>query len=203
MAATAKPPSSQSRQSRPLPPDRPITCGRSAGPGPCRQAKGDTELAVRLAQSAIVADPARPAILCRAGRYLCRRPASRDIARSYYDEALGIDPADAAAPEGHGRAGPRHRPRPPTAADDRHSMSVLVLDFGSQVTQLIARRVREAGVYCEIVPYNKADEALAQEAARHHPVRRPGQRHRRATRRARRKRCSSWACRCWASAMAR
>jgi GMP synthase (glutamine-hydrolysing) len=40
-------------------------------------------------------------------------------------------------------------------------MSVLVIDFGSQVTQLIARRVREAGVYCEIVPYNKAEEALA------------------------------------------
>ncbi|MGH6828377.1 MAG: glutamine-hydrolyzing GMP synthase [Rhizomicrobium sp.] len=40
-------------------------------------------------------------------------------------------------------------------------MSVLVLDLGSQVTQLIARRVREAGVYCEIVPYDKADEALA------------------------------------------
>ena len=40
-------------------------------------------------------------------------------------------------------------------------MSVLVLDFGSQVTQLIARRVREAGVYCEIVPYNRCDEALA------------------------------------------
>ena len=43
----------------------------------------------------------------------------------------------------------------------RRPMSVLVLDFGSQVTQLIARRVREAGVYCEIVPYNKAEEALA------------------------------------------
>ena len=40
-------------------------------------------------------------------------------------------------------------------------MSVLVIDFGSQVTQLIARRVREAGVYCEIVPYNKAEVALA------------------------------------------
>ncbi|MGE3304087.1 MAG: glutamine-hydrolyzing GMP synthase [Hyphomonadaceae bacterium] len=38
---------------------------------------------------------------------------------------------------------------------------VLIVDFGSQVTQLIARRVRESGVYCEIHPYNKAAETLA------------------------------------------
>ena len=37
---------------------------------------------------------------------------------------------------------------------------ILILDFGSQVTQLIARRVREAGVYCEIHPYNRADEQI-------------------------------------------
>jgi GMP synthase (glutamine-hydrolysing) len=37
---------------------------------------------------------------------------------------------------------------------------VLILDFGSQVTQLIARRVREAGVYCEIWPYSAAPERI-------------------------------------------
>ena len=38
--------------------------------------------------------------------------------------------------------------------------SVLIVDFGSQVTQLIARRVREAGVYCEIHPFSKASEGF-------------------------------------------
>lgn len=32
--------------------------------------------------------------------------------------------------------------------------TILILDYGSQVTQLIARRVREAGVYCQVLPYN-------------------------------------------------
>jgi len=36
----------------------------------------------------------------------------------------------------------------------------LIIDFGSQVTQLIARRLRESGVYCEIHPFNRVDEAF-------------------------------------------
>jgi len=37
---------------------------------------------------------------------------------------------------------------------DIHAQRILILDFGSQYTQLIARRVREAGVYCELYPYD-------------------------------------------------
>src|SRR5213595_3547869 len=37
---------------------------------------------------------------------------------------------------------------------------VLIVDFGSQVTQLIARRLREMGVFCEIHPYDKVDALL-------------------------------------------
>ncbi|MFC7290679.1 glutamine-hydrolyzing GMP synthase [Hirschia litorea] len=44
-----------------------------------------------------------------------------------------------------------------TDMHDSHHEKALIIDFGSQVTQLIARRLRESGVYCEIHPYNKAD----------------------------------------------
>jgi len=43
---------------------------------------------------------------------------------------------------------------------DIHSHRILILDFGSQYTQLIARRVREIGVYCEIHPYDMDEEVL-------------------------------------------
>jgi GMP synthase (glutamine-hydrolysing) len=45
---------------------------------------------------------------------------------------------------------------------DRHSERVLVLDFGSQVTQLIARRLRESGIYCEIWPFNADPGKIAE-----------------------------------------
>lgn len=47
-----------------------------------------------------------------------------------------------------------------------HPDSILIIDFGSQVTQLIARRIREAGVYCEIHPFQNAAEAFEKLASR-------------------------------------
>ncbi len=49
---------------------------------------------------------------------------------------------------------------------DLHDDKILILDFGSQYTQLIARRVREAGVYCEIYPWDIDFERIESFAAR-------------------------------------
>ncbi len=50
--------------------------------------------------------------------------------------------------------------------NSENSDRVLILDFGAQYTQLIARRVRESGVYCEIHPFNMAPERIAAFGAR-------------------------------------
>ncbi|HEU4626945.1 MAG TPA: glutamine-hydrolyzing GMP synthase [Steroidobacteraceae bacterium] len=49
---------------------------------------------------------------------------------------------------------------PPQTHPDIHADRILILDFGAQYTQLIARRVREAGVYCEIHPWDISDEEV-------------------------------------------
>ena len=57
-------------------------------------------------------------------------------------------------------------PRPAAAVSaaashpDIHAHRILILDFGAQYTQLIARRVRELGVYCEIHPWDMSDAQL-------------------------------------------
>ena len=84
---------------------------------------------------------------------------------------------------------------------DPHQEKVLILDFGSQYTQLVARRVRELKVYCEIHPYYDAVPEIG--------VRPPGlilsggprsvyDRDAPAWSRT----CLAWGCRFWASATA-
>jgi GMP synthase (glutamine-hydrolysing) len=70
-------------------------------------------------------------------------------------------PAEPKAPAASSQGMPVEMMRPEPEQD-----RVLIVDFGSQVTQLIARRVREAGVYSEIVPYDKAEAALAESEPR-------------------------------------
>jgi len=47
-----------------------------------------------------------------------------------------------------------------TAHDDIHAHRILILDFGSQHNRLIARRIREIGVYCEIHPWDVEPESI-------------------------------------------
>ena len=47
-----------------------------------------------------------------------------------------------------------------------HDYRIIIVDFGSQYTQLIARRVREAGVYCEIWPWDNCEDALKEQQSR-------------------------------------
>jgi GMP synthase (glutamine-hydrolysing) len=49
---------------------------------------------------------------------------------------------------------------------DIHAHRILILDFGAQYTQLIARRVRESGVYCEIHPWDMSNEDVRAFGAR-------------------------------------
>jgi 16S rRNA (cytosine967-C5)-methyltransferase len=111
-------------------------------------------------------------------------------------------PADA-APDPDGRL--LHRPVQTdgmTAQTSTAHERVLIIDFGSQVTQLIARRVRESGVYCEIVPYDRA-EAILDDFSPQAVILSGGPSSvAEAKARASAPRCSSWACRCWASATA-
>ena len=74
-------------------------------------------------------------------------------------DALG----DSAGVRGPTLLAGRNRYRP--AMTVAPANSILIVDFGSQVTQLIARRVREAGVYCEIAPFNAARGSVRADGA--------------------------------------
>ena len=70
-----------------------------------------------------------------------------------------------AAPSAVGRLYTRWRPLYRPAMTLQPADSILIVDFGSQVTQLIARRVREAHVYSEVHPCDVTDEWVRQYAA--------------------------------------
>src|SRR5258708_33858073 len=54
----------------------------------------------------------------------------------------------------------------PAGHADIHAHRILILDFGAQYTQLIAPRVRELGVYCDIRPWDTSDAGVRASGAR-------------------------------------
>jgi tetratricopeptide (TPR) repeat protein len=93
-AFAAKPPHAASKPASVAPaPVSADPAGDLIGQSQAAQAKGDKDLAIRLAQAAIVADPARPASYVALGE-IYAAAGEADYARFYFNEALSIDPAD-------------------------------------------------------------------------------------------------------------
>jgi Tfp pilus assembly protein PilF len=78
---------------RPKPAEPPVTVESLLSQAHDAAGKGDTDLAVRLTQSAIVADPARPTSYVALGD-IYAQVGQPEYARSFYEEALGIDPVE-------------------------------------------------------------------------------------------------------------
>jgi len=96
LLATAPALAAPAKAPKPTTPAQPITVESLLAQAHTAVGKGDTELAVRLAQSAIVADPARPTSYVALGD-IYADAGQADYARNFYDAALGIEVAEPTA----------------------------------------------------------------------------------------------------------